>query len=128
MKLLLDTHTFLWWDSQPAKLSARALAACQDPNAELLFSAASALEIVIKTQIGKLKLPRPIEAVIADQRANAGLRLLPATVEHALAVQILPLHHRDPFDRLLIAQATVEGLSVVSADPAFSQYAITVIW
>jgi PIN domain nuclease of toxin-antitoxin system len=128
MKLLLDTHAFLWWESDPHLLSAAALAAFRNPGAELLLSVASAWEMQIKRQIGKLKLLRPLADVIADQQTNTSLRLVPVTFDHVLELDQLPLAHRDPFDRMLVAQARVEGATILSADAVFARYPVPVVW
>jgi PIN domain nuclease of toxin-antitoxin system len=127
MKGLLDTHTLLWWDSEPGKLSVNALAFIQDPTNTLLFSVVSIWEMLIKSQLGKLKLAAPLTAIVARQQAN-GIQILPASLDHALAVESLPTLHRDPFDRLLIAQANVEGAVLVSADLIVRQYPVKVVW
>src|SRR3954454_18166032 len=101
MKVLLDTHTFIWWDSAPAKLSAPALSALQDPANTILLSVISAWEIVVKLQLGKLSLAAPLATILSQQQAN-GVQVLPASLAHVLAVHSLPNVHKDPFDRLLI--------------------------
>ena len=128
MKLLLDTHTFIWWANEPEKLSGKALAACQDESNTLLLSVVSVWEMQIKKQLGKLKISRPIEELIKTQQQANGLQVLSIELAHVLSLSNLPLHHKDPFDRLLIAQASVEGATVVSVDPAFSSYGISVLW
>lgn len=127
MKGILDTHTFIWWDSDPSKLSGPALAFIQDPTNLIYLSVASVWEIVINQQLGKLTATMPLQARVAQQQAN-GLLILPATLDHVLAVQTLPTAHKDPFDRLLIAQANVEGAALLSGDAIFSQYAVTIVW
>lgn len=104
MKAILDTHAFIWWDSDPARLSPAALALILDVNNTIFVSVASIWEIVIKSQLGKLSLGTPLADIILQQQQN-GLEILPITAEHALSVAALPQHHRDPFDRVLIAQA-----------------------
>ncbi len=128
MKLLLDTHTFLWWDSEPTKLSAQALAMCQDRGNVLLLSVASVWEMQIKLQLGKLKLNLPLADVIESQRRVNNIEVLPVALTHVLALDRLPSHHKDPFDRLLIAQASVEEAVLVSGDPVFTRYSTQVIW
>jgi PIN domain nuclease of toxin-antitoxin system len=123
MKLLLDTHTFFWWDSDPGQLSAPALAALRDPANSVWFSVVSVWEIVIKAQLGKLTLRMPFVDIVAQQQAN-GLQVLPATLPHGLAVEALPPVHQDPFDRLLAAQSIVEGAELVSADAIFRHYPV----
>ena len=127
MKLLLDTHAFIWWDSDPARLSPKALAALQDPANEVWLSVASVLELVIKSQLGKLSLRLPLAEVISEQQAN-GLNVLPLTLAHTLAVESLPAVHKDPFDRLLVAQSNVERAELVSLDPIFASYAVRCLW
>jgi PIN domain nuclease of toxin-antitoxin system len=94
----------------------------------LLLSVGSIWEIQIKLQLGKVKLNRPLSEVIESQRQANNLELLPVNLEHVLALETLPDHHKDPFDRLLIAQAIVEHTAIVSADPIFKKYPITVVW
>jgi PIN domain nuclease of toxin-antitoxin system len=108
MKLLLDTHTFLWLDSCPEKLSHTALAACEDPANQLYLIVVSAWEIQIKRQIGRLQLDVPLAQMIQGQQSANDLRILPVELHHVYALDELPLHHNDPFDRLLIAQAKAE--------------------
>ena len=127
MRLLLDTHTFLWWDNEPSKLPENVYDLCQNPSNELLLSLVSVWEIQIKAQLGKLQLRTALAKVIADQQRN-GVTLLPITLPHILALQSLPPHHRDPFDRLLIAQAQMEGATLLSKDSEFSSYTVSVIW
>ena len=127
-RLLLDTHTFLWWDSAPEKLSARVLALCQDPAVVLYLSLVSLWEIQIKSSLGKLPLTFPLSEIVRVQQEQCGLRLLPITSTHIFALESLPPHHRDPFDRLLIAQAISEILPLASVDNQFSAYSASVIW
>lgn len=127
MKLLLDTHALIWWDSEPRRLSPSATAALQDPANDIQLSVVCVWEIVIKAQLGKLSLRLPLENIVADQLAN-GLNILHVRLEHALAVNQLPAVHKDPFDWLLIAQAQVERATLVSADPVFADYAIPLLW
>lgn len=128
MKLLLDTHTFIWWDSEPARLSPQALALCQDPQNSLLLSVASVWEMQIKLQLGKLRLTLPLAELIESQQRANNLEILPVLLAHVLALQHLPAHHKDPFDRLLIAQANVEDVALVSNDPMFPKYTNKVLW
>src|ERR1043165_5954942 len=122
MKLLLDTHTFIWWDGDLTKLSPKAFALCQDPANTLLLSVASAWEIQIKFQLGKLDLDSPLADIISGQQRINQLEVLPINLAHVLALDNLPEHHKDPFDRLLIAQANVEDAVLVSRDMIFRQY------
>ena len=127
MRLLLDTHIFLWWAGEPGRLSARVRALCEDTSNELVLSVVSVWEMQIKLQLGKLRLGLPLQDLIATQQRTNGLVILPIELAHVLALQGLPGHHNDPFDRLLIAQANVEGVTLLSADSVFSRYPVTVI-
>ena len=127
MKLLLDTNAFLWFAGGDRRLTRPARRAIEARDAELLLSAASVWEMAIKARLGRLTLPASVEAYVAAKR-DAGVRLLPVDWSHAAAVESLPLHHRDPFDRLLIAQARADRLPVVTADAVFARYGIEVIW
>ena len=127
MKVLLDTHTFIWWDSDPSKLSSQVLALLQDPETTVLFSVVSVWEMLIKQQLGKLTLRMSLLALIAQQQAN-GIQILPITLDHVLAVESLPSPHKDLFDRLLVAQSNVEGAVLVSVDSVFAQYPVNVTW
>jgi PIN domain nuclease of toxin-antitoxin system len=128
MKLLFDTHAFIWWDSEPSKLSERVLALCHDPANELLFSVASAWEMQIKAQLGKLKLSLPLAKIVATQHQANRVIVLAITLPHVTALDSLPTHHKDPFDRLLASQAIVEGATLLSSDPVFDQYAVEHTW
>ena len=128
MKLLLDTHTFLWLDSGPEQPSHTALAACEDPANQLYLSVVSAWEIQIKRQIGRLQLDVPLDQMIQAQQAANALRIIPVELHHVYVLDELPLHHHDPFDRLFIAQAKAEQAWLVSTDRQFEPYLVTVIW
>jgi PIN domain nuclease of toxin-antitoxin system len=128
MKLILDTHTFIWWANEPEKLSEKALTACQDNSNTLILSVVSVWEMQIKMQLGKLKIRRPIEKLIKTQQQANGLQVLPIELAHVLSLSGLPSHHKDPFDRLLITQANVEGAILVSVDLVFSSYSVKVLW
>lgn len=128
MRLLLDTHAFIWWDSDPAKLSLQALTLCQDTQNSLLLSVASVWEMQIKGQLGKLHLTLPLADLIESQQQTNHFEVLPVMLVHVLALQHLPTHHKDPFDRLLLAQASVEELTVLSNDPLFLKYTDKVMW
>ena len=127
MKLLLDTHAFIWWDGEPRKLSAAALSAIQDPTNQLLLSTASIWEMMIKEQAGKLSWNIPLEQKVAAHCA-VGLEVLPIVERYAYGLLKLPMHHKDPFDRLLIATALSDGLSLITADSRITQYQVPVIW
>ncbi|MGB9774724.1 MAG: type II toxin-antitoxin system VapC family toxin [Anaerolineae bacterium] len=128
MKLLLDTHTFIWWDSEPTKLSPQALALCQDRQNTLLLSVVSVWEMQIKLQLGKLRLALPLKEIIESQQQTNNLEILSITLAHVLALDNLPAHHKDPFDRLLVAQAIVEDAMLVSGDPNIAKYPVQVVW
>ena len=127
MSYLLDTHIFLWWVLNHPNLSRSIRATIADPTHDVYVSAASAWEMMIKSSIGKLTLPSSPERWIKEQlRLNAFLPL-PISIEHALAVASLPPLHKDPFDRIIIAQANVEGLTLITDDAIIPQYAVKVL-
>ena len=128
MKLLLDTHAFIWWDIGDARLSPAALAACESPANTLHLSLASVWELQIKMQLGKLTLRLPLAEVLRDQQRRNGLALEPVALEDILALDTLRPLHRDPFDRLLVAQAGRGGFHLVSHDPEISRYPVSVLW
>ena len=128
MKALLDTHAFLWWVLDDSRLSKRAREAIGDPKSDVFFSVASAWELAIKTTLGRLSLPGPLESFLPQQLALNGFRVLPVSLSHALAVAALPLHHGDPFDRILVAQAQIEELRLVSGDRRIARYDVERIW
>lgn len=127
MRLLVDTHAFLWFVAGDAQLSRPARRALEHPDAELHVSAATVWEMAIKSSLGRLTLPLPAAEYIAG-KVQHGVRMLPIEWSHAAAVEKLPFHHRDPFDRLLVAQARAEGLTIVTGDRAFRRYGVTVLW
>ena len=128
MKLLLDTHAFLWLVEGSPHLSAAARAALADPANELYLSVASVWELAIKTGNKKLTLSDPLDSFVGKWALTYQLALLPINTPHALAVAGLPDHHRDPFDRMLIVQALVEGMTLVSADAKFAPYPVPILW
>ena len=128
MKLLLDTHTFIWWVIEPTKISAQALGLLQDQSNDLFLSVICVWEMQIKLQIGKLKFNLPLAQLITEQQQTNQLSILPVTLEHVLALDSLPFHHKDPFDRLLITQANLEGAVLVSNDAIFSNYSVKLAW
>jgi PIN domain nuclease of toxin-antitoxin system len=128
VKLLLDTHCWLWWFAQPERLSEEAIAHIVDETNEVWFSVASIWEMGIKVALGKLPLPEQIDRYVASRMVQLGTRSLEITASHALKASALPLHHRDPFDRMLIAQAQLQDMTLVSADEVFRQYEVSTIW
>lgn len=127
MKLLLDSQVWLWSLVSPERLSSRVATLLADTGTDLYLSAASCWEIAIKYQLGKLPLPEEPEAFIGPRLLRDGIRDLPVSVQHASRVSRLPLIHRDPFDRLLISQTQIEDLTLVSSDPVFAQYDVSLI-
>ena len=129
MKLLLDTQCWLWWFSEPERLNENTIGHIADETNELWFSVASIWEIGIKFAIGKLPLPEPIDAYISSRMVLLDMQYLEIKSSHALRAAALPSHHRDPFDRMLIAQAQIEDMTLVSADSMFKQYSdISLLW
>lgn len=128
MKVLLDTHAFLWFDAAPEKLSSTAAEVLSDPENEIYLSTASVWEIQIKAQLGRLTLGKPLAALVQSQREANNIHILSIELEHLYSLAHLPTHHSDPFDRLLLAQARVEDLSLMSVDEAFAAYGVKLIW
>ena len=128
MRLLLDTHVFLWWIEDAPALSRKARAAIANPENQCLLSLVSSWEMAIKLSLGKLKLHDVIERFIPEQLAVNGFSQLQIDFRHVARVSALAFHHRDPFDRLLIAQAIEEKLPVVTSDPLFTKYGVKRIW
>lgn len=128
MKVLLDTHAFLWWITDDPQLPAQVRGIIANSDNNLFFSAASCWEIVIKTHLGRIKLPDKPDIFIAEQMASNAIQSLPVQVSHALHVFNLPYLHKDPFDRIIIAQAQLEKLPVITSDSLISQYKIDTIW
>lgn len=127
MRVLLDTHTFLWWATDEPRLSLRARQAIADAE-EAFLSIASCWEMAIKVSRGRLDLPKPIERFVPEQLGLNAFRLLQIDLDDVARVATLPLHHRDPFDRLLVAQALSEELTIVSTDPVFRKYGVKRVW
>jgi PIN domain nuclease of toxin-antitoxin system len=127
MSLLVDTHAFLWFMTGDRRLSRTARRAIDDSEGEWWLSAASVWEIAIKASLGRLTLPAPADRYFAE-KVQEGLQVLPVDWEHAAAVGRLAFHHRDPFDRLIVAQAQSERLPVATNDPAFGKYGIHTVW
>jgi PIN domain nuclease of toxin-antitoxin system len=128
MRLLLDTHTFLWAIAEPARLSRKVTRMIVDERNELLLSAVTLWEIVVKLQADKLSLPASADYFQAHMDRLGVRQVLPVTPVHIYAVLKLPPVHKDPFDRLLAAQATVEGLPLLSADQILRRYPVRVVW
>lgn len=127
MRLLVDTHALLWWAVGDPKLSRRGAELMGDASIDLLVSAATAWEIATKVRLGKLTWPASAGSV-RDYVAQQGFSSLPVTLDHAERAGALPGEHRDPFDRMLIAQAHAEGVPIVSIDEVFDQYGVTRCW
>ena len=128
MRLLLDTHAFLWFIMGSPNLSATARALIEDEASERFLSAASLWERAIKLSTGKLTLSAPFDLLIPQQLGLNGIELLSIEVAHAAVISTLPFHHRAPFDRLLVAQAIVENMPIVSVDTAFDMYVVKRLW
>lgn len=126
MRFLLDTHCWLWLQTTPERLSPEVLSLFEDPANDLFLSAASSWEIAIKYGLGKLSLPEPPSRYVPRRMTASGCRGLAVEHGHALRVAELPPHHRDPFDRVLVAQAQLENLELVTVDPLFLSYDVTV--
>ncbi len=126
MRLLLDTHAFVWANAEPDRLGPWR-STVEDMANELLLSAASSWELATKTAIGRLKLPEPVASYVPSRMATLGITALPVEHRDALAVASLPMHHRDPFDRILIAQAQLLGVPILTADAAFEAYDVEVL-
>jgi PIN domain nuclease of toxin-antitoxin system len=128
MRLLLDTHAFLWWSEDSKRLSSRVRSLIIDPANDVYLSAASASEIAIKARLGRLVMPDDLLRWLKDQLDQDEIEVLPVALAHAAKLRALPLGHRDPFDLLLIAQALVDELSVATVDPVFRAHGVEVVW
>lgn len=128
MKILLDTHCWLWWITEPERLKSSVRKQIADGNNTIFLSAASSWEIAIKYALGKLPLPEPPEEFVPNRLSREAMTALPIEHLHALRVASLPPHHQDPFDRLLVAQAQVEGIPLLTVDRQLKPYDITIIW
>lgn len=126
MKVLLDTHIFIWWDSEPEKLPPNILDLLQQTDITRYVSVVSLWEIQIKNQLGKLELSQSLADIYNSQSKN-GISFLPVIPAHILKLNSLPLHHKDPFDRMLISQALVEGLTLISVDEKFDLYDVLIL-
>ena len=128
MRALIDSHALIWAVDEPARLGKSAVATLQDPGNELILSIGTAWELAIKVGLKKLALSTTFKPWMTKAIDDLGLSVLPITVDHADVQAGLPWHHRDPFDRLLVAQCVVEKISIVSADTVFDRYVIARIW
>ena len=128
MRILLDTHPMLWWLADDPRLSDVAREILVNGRNQLVWSLASSWEIAIKVGIGRLRLARPLPELFAEIVSGQGVELLPITHDHCTVLGSLPLAHRDPFDRMLLAQARAEGLPILSADAKLSRYDVDVRW
>ena len=128
MNILLDTHTFLWFVDDNPRLSEPARILIESDNSQPFISMASLWEMAIKISLGKLQLKQPYEIFVPQQLTSNGIGVLNLSIEHTTAIATLPFHHRDPFDRLIIAQAQIENMPLVSVDPAFDAYKIKRVW
>ena len=128
MQLLLDTHAFLWWIADDGQLSERAMEIIRNSSNLLYLSAASGMEIAIKAKLGKLSIEEPVPQFIAEQLRLNAIQTLPIKMNHALHVYTLPQHHRDPFDRLLVAQSQLEDMPILTIDSKINQYDVSVLW
>lgn len=127
MKYLLDTHIFLWWVLNHPKLSKNAGEVISNPLNEIFLSAASTWEMMIKSSIGKLSLPNPPEIFVKNQMIQEQMKLLNITVEHTFALAGLPMFHKDPFDRMLIAQAISEEMILITDDELIQMYSVKIL-
>jgi PIN domain nuclease of toxin-antitoxin system len=128
MRLLLDTHTFIWWDSDPSQLSDKAYSLCADESNELSLSVASVWEMQIKHELGKLDLDLPLQQMVNEQRTGNDIGLFDVRVEHVYGLYELPHIHKDPFDRMLVAQARQDELRLVTKDPRIQEYPVDWVW
>ena len=127
-RLLLDTHVFLWWVTDDPNLTTVARRAIADAHNECCLSLASCWEMAIKLSLGKLRLTKPVGRFVTEQLAANDFTLLNIELRHAVKIEKLPFHHRDPFDRLLIAHAVTEKLIIVTADSVFANYGVNILW
>jgi PIN domain nuclease of toxin-antitoxin system len=126
MRVLLDTHAFLWAITDDIRMPARVRRSIA--ASDCFFSVASIWEVIVKVQSGKMSLPRPVGPFLVSELVSSGVKILPVTLDHVLRVESLHLHHRDPFDRMLIAQSLEEDLPVVTTDPLFKKYPVELTW
>jgi len=128
MRALLDAHAFIWWVLDLPALSDRCRSILGDTENDILFSVASSYEIAYKAELGRLTLPEPASAYIRDRLASNAFDSLPVDLSHALRAATLPRIHGDPFDRILVAQAQIEAMPILTTDPAIGRYEVETIW
>jgi PIN domain nuclease of toxin-antitoxin system len=128
MRVLIDTHVFIWWTSEPTKLSSLAYNFLTEPKTEPILSIVSIWEMQIKVSLGKLSFKTPLSDLVDDEISRNRISLLPIKLPHIYALNKLPLHHRDPFDRLLIAQSMLEAVVIISIDEKFDAYGVDRLW
>jgi PIN domain nuclease of toxin-antitoxin system len=128
MKLLLDTHIFLWMNDDPQQLTQTVKTLCSSGEHEFFLSMASPWEMQIKSQMGTLSLAMPIDELVSKNRLENNIKLLPIELSHISYLEQLPQHHKDPFDHIIIAQAIIEGMTVITVDHAFDNYFARVMW
>lgn len=128
MQVLLDTNAFLWWVTDDDKLSKTARSIISNPGNPIFFSVASAWEIVIKSQLGKLPLPEPAKLYVPNRVKHYGFIVISISMKDVLEISNLENHHKDPFDRLLIAQGKTHNLPIITADKKFELYDVEVVW
>ncbi|MEX1046211.1 MAG: type II toxin-antitoxin system VapC family toxin [Actinomycetota bacterium] len=128
MRVLLDTHAFIWWIGDDAKLSPDARQLVSDGSNEVFFSAVSAWEILLKKGLERVEIPEPLEPFITSQVLANAFQVLPINLRHVFALSALPDVHQDPFDRMLVSQAVADDLTILSADRHFQAYPVDVVW
>ncbi len=128
MKLLLDTNVFIWLNDAPDRVREAVLTTIANPDNDLFLSLTSIWEMQIKIQLGKLELSDDLPDILRTQQVDNNLQILTINIEHIWSLENLPYHHRDPFDRLLIAQAQTEGMTLVSTDKVFDLYDVDLLW
>ncbi|MGI8668488.1 MAG: type II toxin-antitoxin system VapC family toxin [Aridibacter sp.] len=128
MKLLLDSHTFKWWRDEPNKISPTAFAEISNPANGVFLSVVTVWELQIKITLNKFTVKGGLENAVNDEQQNNNFQILPVNLLHALYLENLLLHHKDPFDRILISQAIVENMTLVTADPEFCKYQVNLLW
>jgi PIN domain nuclease of toxin-antitoxin system len=128
MTYLLDTGVWLWSLWEPERIARKAREVMADLSQQIFLSAVTSWEIAIKVGVSKLTLPEPPSTYVPRRMADQGLRPLPISHQHSLGVAALPYHHRDPFDRLLIVQASIEGMTIITADRTFEEYSVPLLW